>query len=343
MEQFFQVAHVAEGEKVEITSMYLTGDAKLWWRTRVEDDKESGRPQITTWETLKKEIKDQFLPSNVSWMARESLKRLKQMGTVRDYVKDLSSLMLDIKNMSDDDKLFNFMYGLQGWAQTELRRQGVRDLPTAMAAADCLVDYKLGNTVPTQKAKSEGNKKAKFEGKNHIKAGWKNLKGKAPGEQVAVTKLIEKGGKTTQPANRPTGCFICTGPHRARDCPKREKLSALVTGDDKVNSDSDEGPSRFNPLQLLNVIRGQSTNSKALMFVETLVNGVQVKAMMDSGATHNFVATRESERLGLKLKEDTIQIKAVNSKAQKIQGIAKNVAVQVGNWKGKCNLLSPIR
>ena len=33
-----------------------------------------------------------------------------------------SSLMLDIKNMSDDDKLFNFMCGLQGWAQTELRR-----------------------------------------------------------------------------------------------------------------------------------------------------------------------------------------------------------------------------
>ena len=125
-----------------------------------------------------------------------------------------------------------------------------------MATADCLVDYKLGNIVPTQKAKSEGNKKAKFEGKNHKKAGWKNLKGKAPGEQVAVTKPTEKGGKTAHPVNRPTGCFICTGPHRARDCPKHEKLSALVIGDDKVNSDSDEGPSRVNPLQLLNVIRG---------------------------------------------------------------------------------------
>ena len=149
MEQFFQAAHVAEGEKVQITSMYLTGDAKLWWRTRVEDDKESGRPQITTWETLKKEIKDQFLPSNASWMARESLKRLKQMGTVRDYVKDFSSLMLDIKNMSNDDKLFNFMSGLQGWAQTELRRQGVRDLPTAMAAAYCYV-----TTVPSSLGQS---------------------------------------------------------------------------------------------------------------------------------------------------------------------------------------------
>lgn len=25
-------------EQVNITSMYLTGDAKLWWRTRLDDD-----------------------------------------------------------------------------------------------------------------------------------------------------------------------------------------------------------------------------------------------------------------------------------------------------------------
>ena len=77
-------------------------------------------------------------------MAREALKRLRHTGSVREYVKEFSSLMLDIKNMSEEDKLFNFMSGLQGWAQTELRRQRVRDLPAAMTAADCLVDYKNG-------------------------------------------------------------------------------------------------------------------------------------------------------------------------------------------------------
>ena len=44
MEQFFKAAHIPDGEKVSITSMYLIGDAKLWWRTRMEDDAESGRP-----------------------------------------------------------------------------------------------------------------------------------------------------------------------------------------------------------------------------------------------------------------------------------------------------------
>ena len=82
-------------------------------------------------------------------MAREALKRLRHTGSVREYVKEFSSLMLDIKNMSEEDKLFNFMSGLQGWAQTELRRQGVHDLPAAMAAADCLVDYKMGGAIST--------------------------------------------------------------------------------------------------------------------------------------------------------------------------------------------------
>ena len=82
----------------------------------MEDDAESGRPQITTWETLKKELKDQFLPTNIAWVVTEAPKRLRHTGSVRDYVKELSSLMLDTKNMSEEDKLFNFMSGLQGWA-----------------------------------------------------------------------------------------------------------------------------------------------------------------------------------------------------------------------------------
>ena len=60
------------------------GDAKLWWRTILEGDAESGRPQISTWETLKRELKEQFLPINAAWLARESLRRRKHTGIVQD-------------------------------------------------------------------------------------------------------------------------------------------------------------------------------------------------------------------------------------------------------------------
>ena len=93
---------------------------------------------------------------NTTWMAKESLKKLKQTGSVREYMNEFSSLIIDIEDMFKVYKLFNFMSRLQGWAQTELR-QGVQDLPSAMAAADYLVDYKLTSSspIPTQKGKSQ--------------------------------------------------------------------------------------------------------------------------------------------------------------------------------------------
>ena len=165
MEQFFKAAYVPHSEKVSIASMYLMGDAKLWWRTLVREDSKAGRPQVAEWETLKKELKDQFLPTNVGWLVRESLKELKHTDSVWDYVKEFSSLMLNIRNMSNEDKLFNFISGLQGWAQTKLRRQGVRDLPTAMATTNCLVDLKMVDAINNmQKSKPNGGKKSKADG-----------------------------------------------------------------------------------------------------------------------------------------------------------------------------------
>jgi hypothetical protein len=37
------------------------------------------------------------------------LKKLKQDRLLREYVKEFSSLILDIENMSEDDRLFNFL------------------------------------------------------------------------------------------------------------------------------------------------------------------------------------------------------------------------------------------
>ena len=113
MEQYFKATKVLNQEMVTITSMYLSRDAELQWRTYVEDDADTGRAKIESWEALRKELKDQFLPTNTAWVARDVLKKLKHTTTVREYVKTFSSLILGIENMSKKDKLFNFMSSLQ--------------------------------------------------------------------------------------------------------------------------------------------------------------------------------------------------------------------------------------
>ena len=48
--------------------------------------------------------------------------------------------------MSEEDKLFNFIYGLKTCAQTELRRQNIKTLSATFAAADALVNFKPSAT-----------------------------------------------------------------------------------------------------------------------------------------------------------------------------------------------------
>ena len=72
---------------------------------------------IKTWEDFKREIKRQFYPEDMAYLARKNMRCLKYTGSIRHYVKEFSSLMLEIPNMTKEDLLFNFMDNLQGWAE----------------------------------------------------------------------------------------------------------------------------------------------------------------------------------------------------------------------------------
>ncbi|XP_050365423.1 uncharacterized protein LOC126783937 [Argentina anserina] len=317
MEQYFIAAHIPIHEQVSITSMYLAGDAKLWWRTRTQDDMNVGRPRIEEWNNLKKELKVQFLPCNAAWIARESLKKLRHTSSVHEYVKEFSSLMLDISNMSEEDNLFNFMSGLQPWAQTELRRQGVKDLPSAMAAADSLVDLNLDHHPATNNGKdatSKGSKK--FEAKE---------KGKANSSK-----------NQSQDRNKwSSGCFICAGPHLARHCPKNEQLNALVA--EESSSDAAE-KALLSPMQLLNALTIVESKKES-MYMPIKVDGEEVLGTLDSGATINFVDVEVARELGLEMSQNSSMVKAVDSEAKSVEGTT-TVCMKIAVWEGEYSLLA---
>lgn len=245
VEQYFRAAHIPEDDRVTITSMYLSGDAKLWWRTRQEDD---ARPQIRTWSDLRKELRETFLPTNSGWVARDALRKLKHNGSVREYVKDFTSLLLDIKDMSEEDKLFNFVAGLQSWAQIELRRRGVRDLPSAIVAADSLVDLRIEKLDSVH---GKPKKNGKFFDKTKKNGAEKDKEIPESSNQQQKQKFFE------------SGCFICKGPHRARDCPRKEKALSALTAKESDDEDSDTETSiRVNPLILVDDDQAWGLKSK---------------------------------------------------------------------------------
>ena len=158
-----------------------------------------------------------------------------------------------------------------------------------------MLDYELGNPLT-----SEFSEK---------KSEWKN--GKDNGLKA------DDSQSTTGQKNK--GCFICDGLHRAKDCPKREALNAMVTNGSREGSNSDT--TRVNPLQLLNAIHVEKTTLATLMYIKLVFSGINVLGMVDRGATHNFISEKMVLSLGIKVGQSTSQIKIVNSVAQSVCGI----------------------
>ncbi|KAL0307110.1 UNVERIFIED_CONTAM: hypothetical protein Sradi_6128300 [Sesamum radiatum] len=82
----------------------------------------------------------------------------------------------------------------------------------------------------------------------------------------------------------------------------------------------------------------RNPRKKGLMFVDVKIHGKPVRAVIDTGATHNYLASIEVERLGLVLENGVGQVKAITSAAQPIGGVAKSVLIKVGSFEGKTNL-----
>ena len=169
---------------------------------------EKGICTIETWEDFKREIKRQFYPKDVAYLARKNMRCLKHTCSIQDYVKEFSSLMLEIPNMTEEELLFNFMDSLQGWAEQELRHRGVQDLATAMAIAESLTDYKRGDSSKVESledshATGEGDKVSR----DH----------NAPRMGSSKTPNIREGrGKMEMKEFTPKiKCSLCDGPHWA--------------------------------------------------------------------------------------------------------------------------------
>ncbi|KAL0291691.1 UNVERIFIED_CONTAM: hypothetical protein Sangu_3262100 [Sesamum angustifolium] len=69
------------------------------------------------------------------------------------------------------------------------------------------------------------------------------------------------------------------------------------------------------------------------------INGKEIKALVDTGATHNFVSDRVVRKLGLDVRTWDSRVKAVNSKAVPVSGIA-DAELCVGSWSGQCKFVT---
>ncbi|KAK0593409.1 hypothetical protein LWI29_036238 [Acer saccharum] len=323
LEQYFEAKGVRDNAtRIANAPAFLLESAQLWWRRKHGDPINP----IRTWDDFKRELKKQFSPTNAEKEARGRLRRLKQSGSISDYVKEFTTLTLEIEDMSDKDQLFFFMDGLKDWARVELERRNVQDIGTAIAAAESLADYSR------PKDRSDNHEEERDKPKDHNR----KEKGRSKSDNGDNRQDQSSGGKPEKIKPK-SPCFICNGPHWVRDCPQRKMLSAMVT--QLEESKATEGQASMGSIQQIYAIKGQAKPptlaKKGLMFVKATIRGKQVRAMLDTGATHNFISVDEAKRLGLRITNDEGAIKAANSPVKLIDGTAKGVTVHLGPWSGK--------
>ncbi|XP_050233145.1 uncharacterized protein LOC126681643 [Mercurialis annua] len=213
LEQYFDAMGVLDdATMLSNAHTFLRDVIQLWWRKKYAD-KEKGLCVLNTWEQFKVELRKHFMPHNTDTEARGKLQRLKQSGTISDYIKEFTTLMLEIEDLSDKDSLFYFKDGL-------LDRRGVQSLDDAIAVAESLVDY----------ASQFKSKKPNLNKNGGDRDGQKGDKARKDNEHKPSSsyKRDKQFGTRRDALKLPKPCFICDGPHWTRDSPNKKAINAMA-------------------------------------------------------------------------------------------------------------------
>ena len=233
MEQYFRICQVEDAFKVDTATMYLVDDAKLWWRAKYADI-QAKIVTLDSWEDLKKEIKTQFYPENTEFVARTKLATLQHKNSIREYVREYTACMLEINDMSEKDRLFNFVRGLKDWAQREIWRQKIDTLAGAIAAAERLMDYASDKSLNQKKGTGSqppsGHKTTptNSQASSNI-VGSRNNRNTGEESRKSWASSSSSRGSTpnSSQGNRALTCILCRGPHKWFECRRKGEIDNL--------------------------------------------------------------------------------------------------------------------
>lgn len=114
-------------------------------------------------------------------------------------------------------------------------------------------------------------------------------------------------------------------------------VAAVTTHADMASESSGEEPvARMAPLQCISTLAARDQR-QGMMFVRARVNGRSVRALVDTGTTHNFVSQGAAHKLELGALSQPCRVKPVGSEEMESLGQAE-ATLEVGSWTGSCSM-----
>uniref|UniRef100_A0A383WFM0 Ty3 transposon capsid-like protein domain-containing protein n=1 Tax=Tetradesmus obliquus TaxID=3088 RepID=A0A383WFM0_TETOB len=98
---------------VTYAASFLKDSALNWWLRYQQEVAAGKRQPFANWAAFKQEFIDTFTPVKPDYNARNKLDRLSQTRSVFDYASHYNTLMLELPNMDEADRVHFFIKGLK--------------------------------------------------------------------------------------------------------------------------------------------------------------------------------------------------------------------------------------
>ncbi len=200
-------------QRIVYAAALLRGPAAVWYRNHKTTVERSTAQDFTTWDAFSNALINEFHPANYQRVARDKLASLVQRNSVQNYAYQFRLAILDIDNISEEEKIDRFLRGLKPAIQRELELRPPATLQEAISIAERVdaVDYRM----------------SRRQGMNNFTPRRPPLNsGPAPMQVDAITgrqpyvKLTEAARAQLRAEGK---CFYCREKgHSAFDCPKKK-------------------------------------------------------------------------------------------------------------------------
>lgn len=267
VENGFETSKVMDLNKVSLAAAYLRDLAQTTFRRLKTEN------QQLTWDLLKRELQIQFQPLGLQKQLRSELDVVKQKNSFEDYLHQFYKIINKITGMSELDKMHYFTKGLASKTKSEVQYQDPKSLDEAIKIATRYERHFFG-----EKTKRE--------------------------ECVQVSYVNGHNDKVKTQENRKqhVKCYNCGKQgHYQKECRQNQRNHQGSQQNNYHNNRSSQGSKPKHRYTQAEHQLIATLNSKSKHMTTTAhVNGVRVKAVLDSGAEASVMSEGLAQKFGFK-------------------------------------------